>query len=156
MRPPIRLYDRSYRASPDPLASRMPALAPALRAAFSDAGPMDKAPYCPGGALAFYIGATDDPFPDETELACHLEEARGFVERAAHAKPRRGFLRRARAIIDANDAGDTARAWDLLEASLVGVMLDPARIRELASDLILGYGAVTVGEVIIEECPAPE
>ena len=109
----------------------MPPLFPALRAAFPCAGPMLQAPYCVGASIGHYVGACDDPFPDENELACHLEEALGSKRRAALGKPRKEFLRRAKRIIDANDAGDTERAWAMLEATLRDIPLDEARLAEV-------------------------
>lgn len=120
----------------------MPSLAATLRHMFPEAGPLMRAPYCPGGALAFYVGARDDPFPDERELACHVEEALGNGSRSAGGRPRRSIRRRAERLIDINDRGDTARAWELLAALLRGTEADPALLADITLRRLFGHGAV--------------
>lgn len=107
-----------------------------LRRRFPDAGPLDKAPYCPGGALALYLGVTDDPFPAPEELACHIEDARGEVERSENGNPRRHILRASERIARVNDAGDTAEAWRLLGSILRGTRVDPARTAGSSHDAV--------------------
>lgn len=116
----------------------MPSLSAFLRANFPDATPFERGPYCPGGALAFYLGAVDDPFPDENELACHIEEARCNVEAASAGTPSRHALATARRIIRANDDGDTCKAWAILGRALDGIKVEASHVQRLQELGIIG------------------
>lgn len=110
----------------------MPALVAFLRSRFPDAGPMRQAAYCPGGALACYLGATYDVFPAHEELAWYIEDARDPERILRGGRARRDAKRAARAVVMANDGGRTDRAWEILDAILRNVEAQVALVDGLA------------------------
>lgn len=87
--------------------------------------------YGVAGALAFYVGAYDDPFPDVDELACHLEEARGRLQEAEEGQPSAEALEAAKSIIWWEDAGEVDAAWAVMDEVLAEVPVEESRVAGL-------------------------
>jgi hypothetical protein len=81
--------------------------------------------YCVGGAFLRAVGEAEETFPTPTVLARGLARYLGRSFR----RSRTPLLCTAVNIILANDGGEVAHAWDVLERAMEGDLLDPRRCR---------------------------